>query len=509
MKRKVAVVGLIIIVFLTGVLFKNLSYASTKNLDLLKAQYPDYEVIEIKVKEDEEPDENTTSNEVTNETGNETSNETGNETTNETGNETTNETGNETSNETGNETTNETGNETSNETGNETTNETGNETTNETGNDTTNETGNETSNETTNETTNTTVTTTTEEPEEIDYDITDKVRAACNGASSTHKILIHIPSGTYYINNLVINTSYIAIVAEDDSILISDTSVERMIRIADASNIMIYGGTWNANYKAQNGMEVTNVKNLRIENVNIQNTNKHGIALYNESNANIKNIKINNNKECGIYLQNSTANVENSEISNSNSSGIGTNNSKNLKITNVTVQKATKYGIVLYGGTTANLKNIKSKNNKDYGIYCQNSTATIENSEITYNDCTGIAVSGTTGKAYIRNNKINNNGRNPRGTGEGQLGHGVAVQEGAYGEISNNTINNNKVCGVSVSSGYAKADIKNNQIYSNGRHGIGARIKTYMTVTGNNIYSNSYNGIMMADKSTATITKNC
>ena len=181
MKRKVAFVGLIIIVFLTGVLFKNLSYASTKNLDLLKAQYPDYEVIEIKVKEDEEPDENTTSNEI----------------------------------------------------GNETTNETENETSNETGNETTNETGNETSNETDNETANTTVNTITEEPEEIDYDITAKVRDASKGASNTHKVLIHIPSGTYYINNLVINTSYIAIVAEDDTILISDTSVERMIRIAD------------------------------------------------------------------------------------------------------------------------------------------------------------------------------------------------------------------------------------------------------------------------------------
>ena len=66
MKRKVAVVVLIIVVFLTGALYNLNSYASTKNLVLLKAQYPDYEVIEIKVKEDEEPDENTTSNEVTN-----------------------------------------------------------------------------------------------------------------------------------------------------------------------------------------------------------------------------------------------------------------------------------------------------------------------------------------------------------------------------------------------------------------------------------------------------------
>ncbi len=37
MKRRVEVVVLIIIVFLTGVLFKNLSYASTKNLDLFKS----------------------------------------------------------------------------------------------------------------------------------------------------------------------------------------------------------------------------------------------------------------------------------------------------------------------------------------------------------------------------------------------------------------------------------------------------------------------------------------
>ena len=496
MKRKVAFVGLIIIVFLTGVLFKNLSYASTKNLDLLKAQYPDYEVIEIKVKEDEEPDENTTSNEI----GNETTNETENETSNETGNETTNETGNETSNETGNETTNETGNETSNETGNETTNETGNETTNET--------SNETSNETTNETTNTVVNPTTEEPEEIYYDITDKVRAACNGASSTHKILIHIPSGTYYINNLVINNSYLAIVAEDDTILISDTSVERMIRIADSSNIMIYGGTWNANYKAQNGIEITNVKNLSIEKVNIQNTNKHGVALYNQSNANIKNIKVKNVNEYGVYIQNSTSSIENSEILYSNSSGIGASNSKNLRIENVTIQNSAKYGMVFYSESNANIKNVKVNKNKDYGIYNQNSTLTIQNSEITYNNCSGIAGTGSKTKLYIKNNKINNNGQNPRKTAAGELGHGVAIQEGTYGEINNNIINNNRVCGISVTTGNAKAIISNNQIFKNGRHGIGARDLTNMTITGNNIYSNSYNGIMLTDRSVANLTKN-
>ena len=209
-------------------------------------------------------------------------------------------------------------------------------------------------------------------------DITEEIRRISREAlNENKKVLIHIPSGTFVINNTAI-FSNIGIVAENDTVLVSNESAERMIRIADATNVMIYGGTWNANSKSQNGIEINNVKNLKIE--------------------------------------------------------------------NVTVQNATKYGMVFYNGTNANINNVKVKNNKDYGVYSQNSTITIQNSEITYNDCSGIAATGATAKIYVRNNKVNNNGQHPRGTDEGQTGHGVAVQEGAYGEISNNIINNNKVC---------------------------------------------------------------
>ena len=263
-------------------------------------------------------------------------------------------------------------------------------------------------------------------------DITEEIRRISREAlNENKKVLIHIPSGTFVINNTAI-FSNIGIVAENDTVLVSNESAERMIRIADATNVMIYGGTWNANSKSQNGIETNNVKNLKIENVSVQN--------------------------------------------------------------------ATKYGMVLYKGTTANIKNVKVKDNNNYGIYCQESIATIENSEITNNDCTGIACAKTNAKVYIKNNKVNNNGQNPRKTEEGYLGHGVGIQDGAYGEINNNIINNNKVCGISVSSsnecGTSKVNISNNKIYNNGRHGIGARKKTEMTVVGNEIYSNSYDGII-------------
>ena len=269
------------------------------------------------------------------------------------------------------------------------------------------------------------------------YDLADEIRKVSRGIDG--KLLIHIPSGTYTINNTAI-FSNTAIVAENDTIIKSTENAERIIRIADSENILIYGGIWNADFKSQNCIEFNNVKNLKIE--------------------------------------------------------------------NVTVQNATKYGMVFYNGTNASINNVKVKNNKDYGVYSQNSIITVQNSEITYNDCSGIAATGATAKIYVRNNKVNNNEQNPRGTDEGQTRHGVAVQEGAYGEISNNTINNNKVCGISVSSGNATAVISNNQIYNNVRHGIGARIQTNMTVTDNNIYGNSYNGIMVADRSNATLKNN-
>ena len=346
------------------------------------------------------------------------------------------------------------------------------------------------------------------------YDIAGEIRKVSKSVSDNGKLLIHIPSGTFILNNLFIDvSSNIAIVAENNTIIKSTETAERIIRIADSENFLIYGGTWNADNKSLNGIEISNVKNIKIENVIVQNTKKHGIVFYKDSTASLNNVKVMNNNECGMYIQNSNATINNSEISNSNSSGISASNAKTLKIDNVTVQKATKYGMVFYDGTNANINNVRVKNNKDYGIYSQNSTATIENSEITNNDCSGIACAKANAKVYVKNNRINNNGKNARKTDEGYLGHGVAIQDGAYGEISNgNIINNNKVCGISVSSsnecGTSKAYITNNKIYNNGRHGIGARKITEMTVNGNEIYGNLYDGIMIADRSTATINNN-
>ena len=111
-------------------------------------------------------------------------------------------------------------------------------------------------------------------------DISDQIRRLSKNASSTNKVLIHIPSGEYTLNDVAIYSNT-AIVAEDGSIIKSTETKQRIIRIADSENVLIYGGTWNADSKSQNGIEINNVKNLKIENVTVQNATKYGMVFYN------------------------------------------------------------------------------------------------------------------------------------------------------------------------------------------------------------------------------------
>ena len=142
------------------------------------------------------------------------------------------------------------------------------------------------------------------------YDIADEIRKVSRSTLETGRLLIHIPSGTYTINNTAVFSNTV-IVAENDTIIKSTENAERIIRIADSENILIYGGTWNANSKSQNGIETNNVKNLNIENVTVQNATKYGMVFYNGTNASINNVRVKNNKDYGVYSQNSTITIQN------------------------------------------------------------------------------------------------------------------------------------------------------------------------------------------------------
>ena len=308
---------------------------------------------------------------------------------------------------------------------------------------------------------------------EDNTNITDEliecIKCANNEASSENKVLIYIPSGTYFLEDseqLAVH-SYTTIVAEDDTIIKkTENSSNRILKIRSSekvTDILIYGGVWDGMNLANFGMDIDNAENLTLQKLTIKNCTQNGINEKNNSIVSVIDCKIESNS---------------------------------------------KHGISVYQQSNLTIKNSIIQKNKNYGIYIENATLFANSNTISYNDWTGITANNSSTKIEVKDSKIYQNGQNPKGTDEGQLGHGIAVQMGANAVINNNYIYQNKVCGISVTTENATAKITNNQIYQNGRHGIGARIQANLTVTGNNIYSNSYNGILVADRSNSVIQNN-
>ncbi|MCI9063517.1 MAG: right-handed parallel beta-helix repeat-containing protein [Clostridia bacterium] len=294
---------------------------------------------------------------------------------------------------------------------------------------------------------------------------------AKNIANASNYVMIHIPSGTYNVgddNNLVLH-SYIYIVAENDTKITKTSGSNSILRTRsseNSKNCTIYGGTWDGNNKARQGIEINNATNITVKNATFQNSIENGIYLNNKSTAKVESCTSTRNKKNGLSIYSaSTTDLRNSTISHNN-----------------------EYGICVAEGSILNAN--------DYA-----------NNQINYNNWSGISATKSNTKVYLHNNTITYNGQKPKGTGDGAVGHGVGISEKAYASIINNTIQNNKECGISVFDG-SKVTISNNTISSNKRHGIGARKNVNLTVSNNNINSNSYNGFLLANKSKATVNGN-
>lgn len=291
-------------------------------------------------------------------------------------------------------------------------------------------------------------------------------------ATVENPVLIYIPSGIYYVGddtNLLLH-SYTTIVAENDTKIVkASKSQNSIIKTKSSENVKkasIYGGIWDGNGCAKQGIEIMSAQNIEIKNLIVQNCVVNGIYVNDKSKVTID--------KCN-------------SIKNKN------------------------HGLVLYRESKVTIKDSKINYNKAYGIYVSDSVLYANNNannQVCYNDWSGITATGSKTKVYIQKNILSYNGQNSKTTSEGYLGHGIGVQECAQANIDNNTIKSNKGCGISVCSKGAKAYISKNQIEKNERHGIGARQETTMTLVYNNIYKNNYNGVLVADRSKATFTGN-
>lgn len=307
---------------------------------------------------------------------------------------------------------------------------------------------------------------------DITEELAEKLKVAEEMADSSSYFMVYIPSGTYYVtdhNHLVLK-SYTYLVAENDTKIIKKDSengsaIIRTRSSENATNCMIYGGTWDGNNKAKQGIEINNAKNVTIQNVNVKNCTNNGVYLNNRSTATIESCTLTNNKRNGLAIYTSSV--------------------ATLKKSNISTNK--EYGICISGASI-----LKANDNA--------------NNKITYNNWSGISATGENTEILLHNNTIAYNGVEPKKSSSGDLvGHGVGVSEKAYANITNNTIQNNNQCGISVFDS-AQAEISKNTICKNGRHGIGARQEiTNLKLSNNNIYKNEYNGVLLSDGVTATL----
>jgi parallel beta-helix repeat protein len=275
----------------------------------------------------------------------------------------------------------------------------------------------------------------------------------------TTPIVLYFPSGNYKLaDSMKIYAQNVHVVAEEDSVFTASKSLKGLLEIRDTSDVTVLGGKWNGNNKAKYGILFSNAKSASATDCNVSKLNERGVHLI-SSTASLTNVSSYNNKKYGV----------------------STTKGADLTMTNCSV----------YG-------------NKEHGIVIADSILHMENgnNKIYKNGLSGISGSGKKTKMFISGNSITKNG-----TANDAKGHGIGVAESAYAEITNNTLDANKQCGISLIS---KANVvaKGNSLKNNGRHGIGAAESSILTAEGNTATGNKWHGMMLRDKCKATLTNN-
>ncbi|MBI3461046.1 right-handed parallel beta-helix repeat-containing protein [Candidatus Acetothermia bacterium] len=166
------------------------------------------------------------------------------------------------------------------------------------------------------------------------------------------------------------------------------------------------------------------------------NQNTIGILGIGTGKINLRNIEVTGNGQSGVAVSgNATLTVENSDISRNTSAGL-------------TAGKDTT--VIIRGSNLSDNGNPAGESQFGRGIELSGSaSATIEGNTIARNDNWGIIL-GESAKATIRGNTISSNGRFPIGGGGIRIGFGNVNNSGVQVEISQNTIETNRGCGVSV-----------------------------------------------------------
>jgi parallel beta-helix repeat protein len=276
---------------------------------------------------------------------------------------------------------------------------------------------------------------------------------------ATTPIVLYFPSGKYKLSSSIkIYATNVHIVAENDSVFTASKAIKGMLEIRDTSNVTVLGGKWDGNNKAKYGIQLSNAKDVTINECVVTRAAERGIHAI-ASTAKLYGIKSYKNKKYGV----------------------SDSNGADITIMNSSIYQNSMHGICV----TDSVVHMENGNNKVYK-----------------NGYSGISVTGKKGKIYVSGNEFTQNGY-----ANDSRGHGVAISDKSYGEVTNNVISKNKQCGISLTN-KVQAIVTNNKITNNGRHGIGSASGNIFTAENNTITGNKWHGIMIRDKGTGTIINN-
>jgi len=302
-------------------------------------------------------------------------------------------------------------------------------------------------------------------------------------------------NGTYYLENLTIETSGACIIIKDSS---------EKFKIRNCTLIS------SNSYDNGGALSLSNVNNGIITNNVIHSDYRgHGIYLSSSNDNIIANNDCSYNSASsyyhgsGIYLSNSVGNlIANNTCSHNSASysgyegnGIYLSNSDDNVIANNSCFNNHDYGISLSNCNDNVIVNNSCSNNEYSGISLNVCNLNTLANNTCFNNDDGISLSNSDNNDIIDDSCSDNDN------------HGISLSDSHYNTIVNSTYFNNREDGISLSNS-DNNDIIDDSCSDNDNHGISLSVSHYNTIVNNTCSNNDNHGILLSNSDHNDIVNN-
>lgn len=178
---------------------------------------------------------------------------------------------------------------------------------------------------------------------------------------------------------------------------------------------------------------------------------------------------------------------------NSKANTVITADDAQLQLVGLTVSNGTNHGLAAYRGAVLQLQNLTATSNDIDGVHVEGSVLEATGLTATSNRRNGLQLSDNS-VGTITNSKLESNGQAVSGTTDGKTGHGLGLAA-ATATVSNTSISNNKVCGVSLVQN-ASVKISGSSLNRNGRHGLGTVPGVSAVISDSTINNSGHHGVL-------------